>query len=735
MFNKENIFPSQAQENKKSSKQASRLRLLSDNMSNDFGRLIKMNLNHTQYGQWNYMMPSNGSLSQKEIFELPSHLSSLKHMTHTQDVRSNYRPKMNYITSHKSNNKKKANSSKRKKNTQTVLSFDLKKKIKSKNYFEKKINKHKFSLPKKRTTSHRFNSETVSPRCNLTNLELFTKRMSKKNSISNMFSDASQKYHSNVKLSKKSKRNVLNKSLRDKKKLVLPLSSKPFDTRYSITSKNALTKKHFHSIDFLNEELTRISDGAKGGNFFKKKNKISTSVRKKKISKTPKNKNLYILPDQEIQLSSSEYSESSSCNQNISSKNIDIYSYKTILPKNKKSKKENLSNKKMPIQSKLFEKDKKKYKTSTKTKHKKKQSSSSKNSTNKSFNDLTNMARNKQKKISNHKKENIVTKSNKNNTRSAKNINKPKSNQKEYFKNIYQKLSLKIKEEKKSKNKNNRNSLNQNEIDNIYNKCSNENSNFQTSNLSDCPCPKKKILLSMEVITEEKQKDISESNVSDLDNHQHNKKKQLIPEHYFPDQPCSPKNKNNCVKINESNSQTDQSTNKLDQINAQLPINKKEEIPKLNINKKTQEKESTGMLSFSSGTNLTQTSFDFGFSKFSICECNKNGDKQKQLTISQDKINHARNLFSKKSEDSPLPHHNVNTMEVKEFLTPLNDDKSRDVNNHGCSCKCSNIQDSDLSAADFIVQPFNKMDTYLPPRDYANNNKGTLGRFLDVGSN
>lgn len=203
------------------------------------------------------------------------------------------------------------------------------------------------------------------------------------------------------------------------------------------------------------------------------------------------------------------------------------------------------------------------------------------------------------------------------------------------------------------------------------------------------PRPKKKILLSMEVITEERGIDSKCSSRldGDLDRKQAGKQ-------------------NSAVKVSE-----------LKQPNVS-PY--KANVNNTNINP-CDKNDSEKALSFSSGTNLTQHSFDFGFSKIisSQCETEANGDSKKNTLKKDDKGE------------------NIKTKTVCQ-IEGSKDDKNGSKNaskkrNNGVKKTRLSLKDSEMTVPNFIVQPFNSPDLLLPKRNYSNDTKGTLGINIFFG--
>lgn len=205
--------------------------------------------------------------------------------------------------------------------------------------------------------------------------------------------------------------------------------------------------------------------------------------------------------------------------------------------------------------------------------------------------------------------------------------------------------------------------------------------------LVELPIPKKKILLSMEVITEERNMDSKCSSQLDLD-----KKVVVCDSLIAPKQPflgaCKP------------------------------PKNESEKA-----------------LTFSSGTNLTQNSFDFGFSKVTSCNCcMENSTKVLSERLENTDVMGVERLVTKQNKriDTEKGGHNLGMGHG-----PNMDNSTQDKNRKSKNCKClkfaekkkSSFKESGLAVPNFIVQPFNSPDLLLPKRDYSKDSRGTLGKL------
>ena len=207
--------------------------------------------------------------------------------------------------------------------------------------------------------------------------------------------------------------------------------------------------------------------------------------------------------------------------------------------------------------------------------------------------------------------------------------------------------------------------------------------------LKELPIPKKKILLSMEVITEERNLDSKCSSQLDLD------KKVLVCESLIaPKQPflgaCKP------------------------------PKNESEKA-----------------LTFSSGTNLTQNSFDFGFSKVTSCNCcMENSTKVLSERLENEDPKGGERLVSKPKKRVITEEREANLGMVLGPNGKSGGNSTQDKNRKSKNCKClkfaekkkSSFKESGLAVPNFIVQPFNSPDLLLPRRDYSKDSRGTLGK-------
>jgi hypothetical protein len=273
-----------------------------------------------------------------------------------------------------------------------------------------------------------------------------------------------------------------------------------------------------------------------------------------------------------------------------------------------------------------------------------------------------------------------------------------------------------------------------------------------TSSLSistDFPKPKKKILLSMEVITEEKPKDTSESYISD----QKNRKIQMFQEteegikcplqseaDLEIESMGRKKEKEGVLVSNKVKKACAKKNKKKENLISQKENKKKSEAQKkkCQMNKKNgKEKNSDHVLSFSSGTNLTQTTFDFGFSKLGSCECSlvdKNDPKKSEFLKSKLKKN--KKTCSQKSEKILQTSTNkINKKKSSKSKLKIKKKKISNCQNDKKCCQCGKAsttspRNSVLEVPNFIVQPFNKFDIELQPRNYDKDQRGTLGIIL-----
>jgi hypothetical protein len=286
---------------------------------------------------------------------------------------------------------------------------------------------------------------------------------------------------------------------------------------------------------------------------------------------------------------------------------------------------------------------------------------------------------------------------------------------------------------------------------------------------NDLPQPKKKILLSMEVITEEKIKETGDSFNSS--NH-----KDDVQIHKFIDSEESPicpvSSQVQCQELNQvlSKKETAQPPKKCKK-GTLVPNKKKKGTNSKNENKKKHDafttsislknigtqnkndiekvnhksqsrcrkkgskaniKESEYALSFSSGTNLTQTSFDFGFSKVTSCECSLvskagvgnqcifNKKQSKQTNSKNPSLNNLEN-----TKDNNNKNKKRNTKSKKK--SKKNSQATKKCCNCGQKSTKSLKKNTNLEIPNFIVQPFNKYQTILKPRNYDLDQRGTLG--------
>ena len=318
-------------------------------------------------------------------------------------------------------------------------------------------------------------------------------------------------------------------------------------------------------------------------------------------------------------------------------------------------------------------------------------------------------------------------------------------------------------------------------------------SSLSTSN--EFPRPKRKILLSMEVITEEKPRDMSESFNSENEK-QINEYMNCFRGVNYNDSSISKKAFNErCVTIKESDSESvsdsrQQNKRNSEKHNIDLVMPKPEEglsmkrnldmdlynsdnivsnntnrdqvnttVPQTSPNESYNnqrfqklEKESEDVLSFSSGTNLTQTSFDFGYSKLNSCECSHLQQSPLINKSSFPKLKN-NNIHSKKhankdlvidsgviskgillSERIDIDANNHKDIDRKGNEVPAIESKgkSKDVCKLDKICKCGKnlkktIRESLLEIPSFVVQPFNKEELLLAPRNYKSDSRGTLG--------
>ena len=275
---------------------------------------------------------------------------------------------------------------------------------------------------------------------------------------------------------------------------------------------------------------------------------------------------------------------------------------------------------------------------------------------------------------------------------------------------------------------------------------------------SEFPRPKKKILLSMEVITEEKMRDGEESYISDI-------KKENLNVKMFVETEPSPENQNlidNHQKKKENNKEEAVLISNKGKRTCSSKINKKkvktpleshcslrdieskeiknkqnisESRKKRNSKKSLKEKETDHVLSFSSGTNLTQTTFDFGFSKLASCECSlvdKNNKTNINLKMEMEKNKKTKKGIQTKGEKPEIENIKKKTSKKKPKLKKK---KSKLCEKDQKCCQCgkrskNQSRKSLLEIPNFIVQPFNKYDIVLKPRNYDKDSRGTLGNYF-----
>ena len=298
-----------------------------------------------------------------------------------------------------------------------------------------------------------------------------------------------------------------------------------------------------------------------------------------------------------------------------------------------------------------------------------------------------------------------------------------------------------------------------------------------TSSLSisnEFPKPKKKILLSMEVIAEEKLKDSHESYNSE-------RQKQMVKmfiESESQDTPICPVSskvqaprKGNLEEIDKGKGKDQKKRGKAKGVlisnktkrtsstkgnkkktgenekkdrpfrqDADSKENKKREVcsSKSKCTLMTSNKESEYALSFSSGTNLTQTTFDFGFSKLGPCECsgfrktslnNTQTQNGKFVKNKKDKVESKKNLEnpSNKSKKKMQKKCSKSKLKAKKKNTKCR----KDIKCYQCGKNCeSESQNSILEIPNFIVQPFNKFELVLKPRNYKEDERGSLGKVF-----
>lgn len=293
---------------------------------------------------------------------------------------------------------------------------------------------------------------------------------------------------------------------------------------------------------------------------------------------------------------------------------------------------------------------------------------------------------------------------------------------------------------------------------------------------NDLPQPKRKILLSMEVITEEKIKETGDSFNSSNDKNDKKIEKFLQSEadekptypvssqasltktsnspkaNVQPEEPGPKgqgmlisnkkkkpqKTKSSTSHTNENNQTTSislknictESKNVLDK-----PSSKTKSRGKFKSGSSKNIKESEYALSFSSGTNLTQTTFDFGFSKVVSCECsviNKTGGNSK-CSMGK-KTGKAKNgkICSLTNIENETNFENKKNIKKKAGKSKKKNKRSSQKNKKCGKCGkrssegCS--KNSNLQIPNFIVQPFNKFEVVLEPRNYDLDQRGTLGK-------
>lgn len=270
---------------------------------------------------------------------------------------------------------------------------------------------------------------------------------------------------------------------------------------------------------------------------------------------------------------------------------------------------------------------------------------------------------------------------------------------------------------------------------------------------SEFPQPKKKILLSMEVITEEMQKDLSESMMSE----QKRAKVKMFLETESQDgvlcpvpskaelgrnteqadgpgweEQCKQKAKDARLVANKPRKSGQEVGKGVCEENGKTRFKSfcekefqskklsKEQVPK-------KAKEAEHVLSFSSGTNLTQTTFDFGFSKLGSCECSE------QVRTSKSGKEKATRM-AMKVKTSKSGSTNIKKKSQKKTTKTKNKTKKTkgtfSKNQKCCQCGKSTqetARNSILEVPNFVVQPFNKYETVLKPRKYELDQRGTLG--------
>jgi hypothetical protein len=284
-----------------------------------------------------------------------------------------------------------------------------------------------------------------------------------------------------------------------------------------------------------------------------------------------------------------------------------------------------------------------------------------------------------------------------------------------------------------------------------------------TSSLSisaEFPKAKKKILLSMEVITEEKPKDTGESFVSEKKNIKMFQETTIedgttcpVPSATDLDQ-YSDKNifqkqnekegimMNNKIKKNHQKKQKKKENdnppkpqkekNQKNSKSKELEIQKKKGQPS---KKNIKDKDSDHVLSFSSGTNLTQTTFDFGFSKLGACECSL-VDKFDSNKTDFIKAKIKKNQKQNKSKNEKNIQAKVSKKKYSKSKIRSKKKKCSNFQKEKKCCQCGKSSDTSsrnsvLEVPNFIVQPFNKYDIVLEPRNYDQDQRGTLGKYDD----
>ena len=303
----------------------------------------------------------------------------------------------------------------------------------------------------------------------------------------------------------------------------------------------------------------------------------------------------------------------------------------------------------------------------------------------------------------------------------------------------------------------------------------NQKEDENSSNISistEFPRPKKKILLSMEVITEEKMKDGEESYISDIKKENLNIK--MFVETEPSEKPGCPvsnkidedsenvkkmnrkkpiKNKTEAVLISnkakrtcsskrnkkKNNNTPLQSHCSLRDIETKQNKNKQNTCDlkkKRNSKKSLKDKETDHVLSFSSGTNLTQTTFDFGFSKLGSCECSL-VDKANKINKANLNLKMGKSKKSKKSSQTKIEKPKIDNIKKKNSKksSKAKKKKSKLCEKDQKCCQCGKTSENQsrkslLEIPNFIVQPFNKYEIVLKPRNYDIDSRGTLGNFL-----